>query len=221
MCLLEVLDGRPEAISAKILATDLNEVALDKARAGVYPDNIEIDVTPERLRRFFVRSEGHYQISKAVRELCVFSRHNMATDRGQQLCVGGDAVNALADHPHLYVPVEVRRAAQTPSVRARVPRCTGRLPFSDRPNDARSRRNRGGPDNRHKGVNQWLYVVGGTGVAIVEGDRVELREGTLVLIGLGERHEIHNTGTTALKTLNVYVPSAYTSEGDELPTRKP
>ncbi len=80
ICLLEFLDGRPEAVGAKILATDLNDVALEKARAGTYLDNIEIDVSPERLRRFFVRTEGHYQISKAIRELCVFSRHNMATD---------------------------------------------------------------------------------------------------------------------------------------------
>ena len=80
MCLLEFLDGRSEAVGLKILATDLNESALEKARAGVYLDNIEIDVSAERLRRFFVRLDGHYQISKAIRELCVFSRHNMATD---------------------------------------------------------------------------------------------------------------------------------------------
>jgi two-component system CheB/CheR fusion protein len=78
--LLEYLDGRPERVSIKILATDLNEVALEKARAGVYLDNIEIDVSPTRLRRFFVPQEGHYQISKVIRELCIFSRHNMATD---------------------------------------------------------------------------------------------------------------------------------------------
>jgi two-component system CheB/CheR fusion protein len=80
MSLIEFLDNRPENPQIKILATDLNEAALDKARSGVYLDNIEMDVSPERLRRFFVRSEGHYQISKAVRELCVFSRHNIATD---------------------------------------------------------------------------------------------------------------------------------------------
>jgi two-component system CheB/CheR fusion protein len=80
MSLLEYLDGRPEGPTVKILATDLNEAALEKARAGLYLDNIESDVSPERLRRFFVRSDGHYQISKAVRELCVFSRHNMTTD---------------------------------------------------------------------------------------------------------------------------------------------
>src|SRR5262249_29604040 len=43
-------------------------------------DNIEIDVSPERLRRFFARVDGSYHISKAIRELCVFSRHNMASD---------------------------------------------------------------------------------------------------------------------------------------------
>jgi mannose-6-phosphate isomerase-like protein (cupin superfamily) len=75
----------------------------------------------------------------------------------------------------------------------------------------------GGPDNRHKGADQWLFVVSGTGVAVVEGDRVELRAGTLVLIARGETHEVRNTGDEPLKTLNVYVPPAYTAEGDELP----
>ena len=78
----------------------------------------------------------------------------------------------------------------------------------------------GGPDNRHKGADQWLYVVSGSGVAIVEGKRGELREGTLVLIERGERHEIRNTGETPLKTLNFYVPPAYTDEGEELPAGK-
>lgn len=78
--LLEYLDEHSENLSIKILATDLNETALEKARAGIYLDNIEIDVSPARLRRFFVRQKGSYQISKAVRELCIFSRHNMSAD---------------------------------------------------------------------------------------------------------------------------------------------
>ena len=68
----------------------------------------------------------------------------------------------------------------------------------------------GGPDNRHKGADQWLYVASGTGVAVVNGDRVELREGALVLIQRGDRHEVRNTGEGPLKTLNVYLPPAYT-----------
>src|SRR5207253_2255099 len=75
----------------------------------------------------------------------------------------------------------------------------------------------GGPDNRHRGADQWLYVLSGTGVAVVNGERVELREGTLVLIERGDRHEVQNTGDAPLKTLNVYVPPAYTGQGEELP----
>jgi len=75
----------------------------------------------------------------------------------------------------------------------------------------------GGPDNCHKSADQWLYVVSGAGVAIVNGERVELREGTLVLIQRGDKHEIRNTGDGPLKTLNVYVPPAYTNQGEALP----
>lgn len=75
----------------------------------------------------------------------------------------------------------------------------------------------GGPDNRHRGADQWLFVVAGEGLAIVEGGQVELREGTLVLIQRGETHEINNTGREPLRTLNFYVPPGYTEESDELP----
>ena len=60
-----------------------------------------------------------------------------------------------------------------------------------------------GPRNRHRGADQWLYVVSGTGVAVVNGDRAELREGTLLLIERGDAHEIRNTGTGPPRTLNV------------------
>ena len=78
--LLEYLEARTEKVQIKILATDLNEMALEKAHSGTYLDNIEIDVTTERLRRFFVRQDGHYQISKLIREMCIFSRHNIIHD---------------------------------------------------------------------------------------------------------------------------------------------
>jgi mannose-6-phosphate isomerase-like protein (cupin superfamily) len=75
----------------------------------------------------------------------------------------------------------------------------------------------GGPDNRHGGADQWLFVQSGSGVAIVNGRRVRLRAGSVVVIERGDRHEIRNTGRTPLRTLNVYVPPAYTKSGDELP----
>ena len=75
----------------------------------------------------------------------------------------------------------------------------------------------GGADNRHRGADQWLFVVAGTGVAIVEGRRTRLRAGTLLLVERGERHEIRNTGDGLLRTLNVYVPPAYRGDGEPLP----
>jgi mannose-6-phosphate isomerase-like protein (cupin superfamily) len=75
----------------------------------------------------------------------------------------------------------------------------------------------GGPHNRHRGSDQWLFVVSGTGVAVVNRKRHPLRPGTLLLIERGDTHEIRNTGKEPLRTLNVYVPPAYTKEGEELP----
>ena len=79
----------------------------------------------------------------------------------------------------------------------------------------------GGPDNRHRGSDQWLLVVSGKGAAIVDKQRVRLQAGTVLLIERGQTHEIRNTGTTPLKTVNFYVPPAYSSEGKELPRGKP
>src|SRR6185295_19905595 len=66
--------------SLQIFATDLSEAALAKAREGRFLENIARDVSPERLRRFFVKVNGHYQISKAIREMCVFARHDLTRD---------------------------------------------------------------------------------------------------------------------------------------------
>jgi mannose-6-phosphate isomerase-like protein (cupin superfamily) len=75
----------------------------------------------------------------------------------------------------------------------------------------------GGPENRHRGADQWLYVVSGQGQAIVNGHSYELETDSLLLIEKGDTHEIRNTGSKPMKTLNFYVPPAYDAEGDELP----
>ena len=75
----------------------------------------------------------------------------------------------------------------------------------------------GDPDNRHRGADQWLYVVSGTGVALVNERRIRLSSGVLLLIERQDRHEIRNTGRRLLRTLNCYTPPAYTSSGKELP----
>ncbi|HUG41885.1 MAG TPA: cupin domain-containing protein [Longimicrobiales bacterium] len=67
----------------------------------------------------------------------------------------------------------------------------------------------GGPDNRHEGSAQWLFVVGGEGEAVVEGESVDLAARMLLLIEAGEAHEIRCTGDEPLRTLNVYVPPEF------------
>lgn len=79
----------------------------------------------------------------------------------------------------------------------------------------------GGAGNRHRGADQWVFVVAGHGIAVVEGERRALRLGSLLVIERGEEHEIRATGRTPLKTLNVYSPPAYTAEGNEKPAGKP
>lgn len=75
----------------------------------------------------------------------------------------------------------------------------------------------GGPDNRHRGADQWLFVMEGRGLAIVEARKVVLHAGTLLLIERGERHEIRNTGPGLLKTVSVYLPPAYDDNGEARP----
>jgi quercetin dioxygenase-like cupin family protein len=64
----------------------------------------------------------------------------------------------------------------------------------------------GGPDNYHAESDQWLYVVDGSGWAVVDGERVDLAAGDLVCIEAGERHEVGASDGEALDTLNLYVP---------------
>ena len=69
----------------------------------------------------------------------------------------------------------------------------------------------GGPDNLHQGADQWLLVVEGSGVAIINGHKTPLKPGKILLIEAGDRHE------TLLKTVSVYVPPAYRDDENELP----
>jgi mannose-6-phosphate isomerase-like protein (cupin superfamily) len=75
----------------------------------------------------------------------------------------------------------------------------------------------GSADNRHRGADQWLFVLSGHGEALIDGTRHKLAPGTLVFIERREKHEVKNTGRGLLRTLNFYVPPAYRQNGDPLP----
>src|SRR3954471_18562466 len=64
----------------QVFATDIDEQSIADARDGVYPSMIETDVSPERLREFFVRDHGRYRVRKEIREKVLFAAHNLLKD---------------------------------------------------------------------------------------------------------------------------------------------
>jgi mannose-6-phosphate isomerase-like protein (cupin superfamily) len=70
------------------------------------------------------------------------------------------------------------------------------------------------PENEHPRCEQWLFVLSGTGRAVIGKRRVAIKPNSLLLIEKGEPHQITNTGRTSLVTLNFYAPPAYTKAGD-------
>jgi two-component system CheB/CheR fusion protein len=69
-----------ETCSLQIFATDLDQDAVDKARQGFFPANIAADVSPERLRRFFVEEENGYRVTKGIRDMVIFAPQNLIMD---------------------------------------------------------------------------------------------------------------------------------------------
>ena len=80
MIVREICAGVADPPSVQIFATDIDERALSTARQGIYPLGIAEQVTRERLDRFFIKKGKRYQITKELRELCLFSPHNLITD---------------------------------------------------------------------------------------------------------------------------------------------
>jgi two-component system CheB/CheR fusion protein len=78
--LCEGLERAQKSCPVQIFATDLNPQAIEKARNGFYPGGIAVDVSPERLERFFLKEDGSYRIKKEIRELVVFAEQNILTD---------------------------------------------------------------------------------------------------------------------------------------------
>ena len=80
MILLEFLGDKMSNYEIQLFGTDANERGIEKARAGIYQERIVQEVAPERLRRFFSKVDEGYRVSKAVRDLCVFAKQNLAED---------------------------------------------------------------------------------------------------------------------------------------------
>ena len=80
ICLREALEETGSMLPVQIFGTDLTEEAIAVARTGICDEHIQAHLSPERLRRFFRKAEVGYQVTREVREVCVFARQNLAKD---------------------------------------------------------------------------------------------------------------------------------------------
>jgi chemotaxis methyl-accepting protein methylase/signal transduction histidine kinase len=80
MVLAEQIDALQSPGRVQIFATDLDEHALETARTGTYPETISLDVSPQRLQRFFTREDHRYTIVKSLRDSVTFAGQNLLSD---------------------------------------------------------------------------------------------------------------------------------------------
>src|SRR6185369_9371375 len=78
--LSEYLNETGVSFPVQIFASDISEPAIERARAGRYLENIAADMSAERLKRNFTKVEDRYLINKDLRDMCIFTRHNLLTD---------------------------------------------------------------------------------------------------------------------------------------------
>jgi two-component system CheB/CheR fusion protein len=78
--LVEMFSEMQVDLPIQIFGTDLSEAAIQRARIGLYKENIANEVSEIRLRRFFHKVSEGYQISKSVRDMCIFARQNVFND---------------------------------------------------------------------------------------------------------------------------------------------
>jgi two-component system CheB/CheR fusion protein len=80
MIFREYMDDIKQNFKVQIYGTDMDEEAIATARSGVYPPNISIDVSKERLKRFYIKEETGFRIKKEIREMVIFAAQNVIKD---------------------------------------------------------------------------------------------------------------------------------------------
>lgn len=76
----EYMTANGKTYPVKVFASDISDPALAKARRGQFNESIESDLSPERLKRYFTKADGQFRVTKRIREMCIFSRHNLVDD---------------------------------------------------------------------------------------------------------------------------------------------
>ncbi len=77
---LEYLSQNGIDAPLQVFGTDASESSIEIARTAIYPETLATEISPERLRRYFVKVDRGYQVSKRVRDACIFARQNLCSD---------------------------------------------------------------------------------------------------------------------------------------------
>lgn len=80
ICLFEFLKEKALTTPIQVFATDLSETAINRARSGIYPKGAMENISPERLKKYFIKIDGSYQITKVIRDVCIFAAHDLLKD---------------------------------------------------------------------------------------------------------------------------------------------
>ena len=80
ICLQEFLGDKATARKIQIFATDVSEIAIARARTGIYRQNELDGLSSLQVQQFFQKLDGSYQVAKSVRDMCVFAHHNLLKD---------------------------------------------------------------------------------------------------------------------------------------------
>ena len=80
MLLIEESERQDFHTPLQIFASDLDERSIGRAREGLYPAAVEADVSPERLERFFTREGEYYRVKRELRDIVLFTSHNVMRD---------------------------------------------------------------------------------------------------------------------------------------------
>ena len=80
MLVIEKIEAQRKDVKLQVFASDVDEHALSVARAGIYPDAIAADVSPERLKRFFDKEDHSYRVKPELRDVVVFAHQNILAD---------------------------------------------------------------------------------------------------------------------------------------------
>lgn len=80
MCFQKFISDKSSNTRIQVFATDISEIAITRARAGIYSNDDVRGLSPENLQEFFTKTDGKFRVNKLIRDACIFAHHNYLKD---------------------------------------------------------------------------------------------------------------------------------------------